>query len=80
MSSAVLSSANVHDLHACPSEKAVGLDLRRREALCHQAEHVAQLVVGQLVPSSGNSQVDVDCRIVFDLLHNKSGYRTAKVR
>lgn len=69
-------SVLVHDLHACPSEKAVGLDLRRWKALSHQAEHVAQLVVVQIVPPSGNCEVN--CRFV--LLHNKSGYRTAKVR
>jgi len=48
----------VHDLHACPTEKAVGLDLRRGKALGQQAEHIAQLVVVQLIPSSGDSEVD----------------------
>ena len=70
----------MHNLHAGPSEKAVGLDLRRGEALGQQAEHVAQLVVVQFIPSSWDSEDDVDCRIVFVLCHNKSGYRTAKVR
>ncbi len=61
-----------HDLHACPTEKAEGLDLRRGKSLGQQAEHVAQLVVVQFIPPCGNSEVD--CR--FFLLHNKSGYRT----
>ncbi len=37
-----------------------------------QAEHVAQLVVIQFIPSCGESEID--SKIV--LLHNKSGYRT----